>query len=822
MLRQLWNLYGNSNKLRYILLDSHHNLWLSTWTEQLHRYNMDTKVLTTYSLKAILKQETGIDTTSNTILVNAMYEDRQENLWIATDYAGLLRFDREGDRFNAITSDEKLKNGLRYSFSILTIFQDRDDNIWLGTDRGISIFNPYRHYFQSIHHVDGNKASLPKYDINDVIETNQGEILVATWGGGISIYDQQWNFIRNVHFAGPPALDLVWSFVSLDDGTIWAGTQNGYIHQYDPVRHSFKTIHPKETNNSTIATMARDPDGNILIGLYSGKIALWDKAGEKFYAYNDSLTSPNIPFTGVIDILPDHAGKAWMTTSNGLLLFDIKKRAYTHLFQPDSLNTRAEITLQGMAVHNDSMLLIGSVYKGLYFFNTNSGRFSRTPADDVFQSTSVYAIRKDLTGHIWLTTNFTIVKMTPDFSQFTRFNIDQSIINASFGSSRFYQLHDGRWVTYTPAEIVCFDPGAIGKDAGNHPQVKICGFSVFDKKIQVDSFITSHVPIILTYNNNFVSIEFSALTYTDIRQINYYYRMTGVDQKWIHTTTKQFADYTDLHPGQYLFEVKADYGNGPTSITSLAIEVTPPWWGTWWFRILCLLALGSLIYLIVRNRIDSIRKEAALKHRIAETEMMALRSQMNPHFIFNCINSIDAMIQRNDKYKATVYLNKFARLIRNVLDSSKQNKIQLSRDMETLQLYIDLELFRHQDKFTATVTADEELLQNDYKVPPLIIQPYVENAILHGLRHKMDHPGILSVSVTKREECIMYVIEDNGVGRKAVNGDSKKDSNGYGMQISSDRVRLFNNEEIASVHITDLEINGMPAGTRVEVQLKIQ
>lgn len=822
LLRQLWKRYGNTNKLRYLLLDSHRNLWLSTWTEKLHRYNLDTEVLTTYSLKEILKQETGVDTSSNTLLVNAMYEDRQENLWIATDYTGLLNYDAEKDKFNFITSDEKLKNGLRYSFSILSIFQDRDDNIWLGTDRGISIFNPYHNYFQSIHHVDGNKATLPKYDINDVIETNQGEILVATWGGGITIYDQHWNFIRNVHFAGPPELNLVWSFVSLDDGAIWAGTQNGYIHQYDPVRHSFKTIHPRETNNSTISTMARDPIGNILIGLYNGKIVLWDKAAEKFYAYNDSVTNPHIPITGVIGIMPDGTGRAWVTNASGLLLYDIEKRAYTRYFQPDSLDTHPVITLQGIAQYNDSTLLIGSIYKGLYFFNTKSSAFSRPLADDVFQNTSVYAIQKDHAGHIWFTTNFNIVKMNADFSQFTRFNMDQSIINASFGSSRFYPLHDGRWVTYTPAEIVCFDPGTIGKDAGNHLQVEICGFSVFDKKIQVDSFITSHTPVVLSYNNNFVSIEFSALTYTDIRQINYYYRMTGVDQKWIHTTTKQFADYTDLHPGQYLFEVKADYGYGPTSVTSLAIMVTPPWWETWWFRILCLLALGSLIYMIVRNRIETIRKEAALKHRIAETEMMALRSQMNPHFIFNCINSIDAMIQRNDKYKATVYLNKFAKLIRNVLDSSKQNKISLSRDMETLQLYIDLELFRHQDKFTASVTADEELLQNDYKVPPLIVQPYVENAILHGLRHKMDHPGKLSVSVTKKDECILYVIQDNGVGRKAFNGDSRKDSNGYGMQISSDRVRLFNNEEIASVHITDLEDNGIPAGTRVEVQLKIQ
>jgi len=224
---------------------------------------------------------------------------------------------------------------------------------------------------------------------------------------------------------------------------------------------------------------------------------------------------------------------------------------------------------------------------------------------------------------------------------------------------------------------------------------------------------------------------------------------------------------------------------------------------------------------MLKRRIQSIRKQSALRHRIAETEMMALRSQMNPHFIFNCINGIDAMIQSNDKYRATVYLNKFAKLIRNVLDSSKENKVPLSKDMETLQLYIDLELFRHPDRFTASIQTDEELIQNDYKVPPLIIQPYVENAILHGLRQKTDNTGRLIIHVAKEEEHIVYTIEDNGVGRNN-NGSANRDGKGYGMQMSNDRIRLFNDEEIASVQVTDLQTEGQPSGTRIRVQLKMQ
>src|ERR1700759_4562228 len=128
-----------------------------------------------------------------------------------------------------------------------------------------------------------------------------------------------------------------------------------------------------------------------------------------------------------------------------------------------------------------------------------------------------------------------------------------------------------------------------------------------------------------------------------------------------------------------------------------------------------------------------------MKQRIVRMEMRALQAQMNPHFIFNCINGIDALIQSNDKYLATIYLNKFARLIRNVLDSSRHETVTLERDLETLQLYIDLERFRSEDRFMAEIRVAPGLLEEDCRVPPLVVQPYVENAIVHGLRPKSDN-----------------------------------------------------------------------------------
>ncbi len=212
----------------------------------------------------------------------------------------------------------------------------------------------------------------------------------------------------------------------------------------------------------------------------------------------------------------------------------------------------------------------------------------------------------------------------------------------------------------------------------------------------------------------------------------------------------------------------------------------------------------------------------SINEQLSKARLEALRSQMNPHFIFNCINSIDALIQSNDKYNATVYLNKFAKLLRGILDSSKQNTVSLSTDLETLKLYIELEQFRHEDKFVAEIQAADELLQDDYKVPPLIIQPFVENAILHGLRYRHDNKGKLSISVNRQNGHLKYVVEDNGVGRNTNVKQLQKNKISYGIDMSTERVKLFNNEEQSSVYITDLFAFGKSAGTKVTVLLKIE
>ena len=236
-------------------------------------------------------------------------------------------------------------------------------------------------------------------------------------------------------------------------------------------------------------------------------------------------------------------------------------------------------------------------------------------------------------------------------------------------------------------------------------------------------------------------------------------------------------------------------------------------------------------FLVVRNILlkrknEKLRNEQAqlaLKRKALELEMQALRAQMNPHFIFNCLSAIDNLIQTNQPDKATSCLSSFAKLIRSVLDSSKNNVVPFQKDFETLQLYLQMEQFRCNNKFNYQLHADPELLNGDYKIPPLIIQPFIENAIHHGLLNKQDNNRQLQVEAQLKDEHIIYSIIDNGIGRKKaaiLKGLNRPGQQSYGIDITRERIQLHNKNDLTqNLFITDLEQEGIAAGTKAVVTI---
>jgi sensor histidine kinase YesM len=206
-----------------------------------------------------------------------------------------------------------------------------------------------------------------------------------------------------------------------------------------------------------------------------------------------------------------------------------------------------------------------------------------------------------------------------------------------------------------------------------------------------------------------------------------------------------------------------------------------------------------------------------------DLEMQALRAQMNPHFIFNCLSAIDNLIQTSQADKATSYLSKFAKLIRAVLDSSKNNLVPFQKDLETMQLYLEMEKFRCNNKFVYHLYVQPALLHGDYKVPPLIVQPFIENAIHHGLLNKKGTDRNLDISIKLEKEHIIYSIIDNGIGRQKAAGikeRNKPEHQSYGIAITRERIHLHNQNGIDDdLVITDLREEGIAAGTKAVIRI---
>jgi two-component sensor histidine kinase len=332
----------------------------------------------------------------------------------------------------------------------------------------------------------------------------------------------------------------------------------------------------------------------------------------------------------------------------------------------------------------------------------------------------------------------------------------------------------------------------------------------------------------LPKGKHILDIRFQGLLFPNADQLKYSYQLVGLQTEWIDIGINRFVTFSGLAPGKYRFEVKAGSLNSNSKVKTLQIIVPTPIVQQGWFLLLCGMLITGLIYLIYQYRIRKIKNEAEEKmemnKKIAELELKALRSQMNPHFMFNSLNSIKNFILRSEKKEAAEYLSNFAHLIRLILQNSREKKISLQDELETLMLYIELEQLRFDDEFEFHCQIGDGVQMEQTTIPPMILQPYVENAIWHGLMHKKGK-GKLSLIFEKCNDKICIIIEDDGVGRDKALEMKEKSIRKYksmGMGITQDRIHLMNqmNAFGISVDVHDLKIDSDgETGTRVTVKV---
>jgi hypothetical protein len=269
------------------------------------------------------------------------------------------------------------------------------------------------------------------------------------------------------------------------------------------------------------------------------------------------------------------------------------------------------------------------------------------------------------------------------------------------------------------------------------------------------------------YNQNNLSIAFVGLNYEFSGKLKYKYRLRGVDDRW-NITTNRNVIYNTLPPGKYTFEFKV---LTPTNeqeteqVQSYSFIIHAPFWTSWWFILLMALAFTGAMYTIVYYRVKAVRNQARVKQDLKRFREKALRKQMNPHFLYNSLNSIQNFIHKSDAARSIDLLSKFSSLMRLTFNNSGLDLVTLEKDLEALRLYTDMESMRFPGRFTLHINIDPELDPRRVMVPPLLIQPFVENTILHGFLSKTTQ-GNIWLNIVREKDKIRISIKDDGIGRK--------------------------------------------------------
>lgn len=315
----------------------------------------------------------------------------------------------------------------------------------------------------------------------------------------------------------------------------------------------------------------------------------------------------------------------------------------------------------------------------------------------------------------------------------------------------------------------------------------------------------------LSFDQNDLFFEFKGIRFQ--YPIEYEYRLRGLHSNWITTTTPN-ASYTSLSPGSYVFELKSVNDNEAHS--SINCVISPPFWRSSWFIIAIVIILLSLIGLLLRLRYRIISKESKLYELFVRSEQKALRAQINPHFLFNCFSSILELLIQQEYRRATQYMSRLSSLMRMILKYSREDSITIREEVDLLKLYVHLEQLRFENKFDFELEVNKSIPM-ETKLPSLLLQPYVENAIKHGISSRKVGRGRLSIFFEKEGNHLLISIIDNGKGFQKI-----RKGNGFGMKINGERLDLFNRKDRFKVEIYSIynKFEEYP-GTVVRIKLPL-
>lgn len=617
-------------------------------------------------------------------------------------------------------------------------------------------------------------------------------------------------------------------------GELYAGMEYGLL-RFDRTQKRFYNVLTKEVQdafveNGYVRGLIISRNDVVWFGSQNGNVMSYDLQHKAFrvFEYEDGKSGTLVQNYVTAPKFEDTEGRIWFRSEYGVFYHDPTTGQFSNSSVPINTDQDDRILFPSMLVpHDDGRVYGMEGLKFLYSLEMSPLESQTARIEMRFDGLEEYDVRCgtfDRQGHLWIGTSGGILKINLSNDEYVFFG-QQDGINDIYSIK---MLDDGTLLCTGYLAYYQFDPVKIQKIEHEH-SVLLSQFQVFDEPYRDnnDRFIKNKEHAKLTHQQNFFSFTFDDISKLTQSKKSYAYKLEGLNEDWIESGYRNYAAYTNVDAGDYTFKVKSkwqDDSDWSEETELLHLSITPPYWEKPWFIFVASILTLGLIYLVYRYRIQQLREKQdlviAFNKQLNEVEMKALRAQMNPHFLFNVLNAVKLKIQKNEQDQAIDFITDFSKLIRSVLQNSEKKKISLREDLAALDLYIKIEQKRFNTEFEYQFKVDPNLQTDQIFIPPLLLQPYVENAIWHGLMHKTDGKGKLDISISEKPGGVEIQIEDNGIGRekaKSLRSMSAKHKKSMGMQITQDRMKL--SEQAISVEVQDLYDDNHAIGTRVLLTL---
>ena len=801
-------------------------------------------------------------------VVQSLIKDVNGLLWVASYDGGISVFDEKKGTFLPFQNTDNIQKAL-------TLFLDDTGDVWVGTrDQGISIFHRRDSTWTTIN----ERKGLPHNHVRQIFKDSWNNIWVCTSGGGVGKYlgqfFVQYNTRNGLHGKYIYALTTdsegdLWvsasnnglasfdgrtfkksnidsgyinvkskAILSTDDG-LWVGTEGKGLIKMDST--GYQIITQKEGLSSDwIRGLVEDDNGKIWVATTTKGIVEMEKNGDVNYKFTRHKS--DLPDLYISTINKSSDGRIWFATQFGNMgFFENGKVAKTYGVEDGLPN----VSIRAMVFDAEGNIWLGTAGRGIYRadMETNPIQFYPVEMEKPLYSDNIYLLVFDENGNLWAGSEGGVDKLLLNEAgvvvEAQHFGRDEGFLGIETCQNAALLDDAGNLWFGTMNGLMKHSPSTEMHTA-SVPKIHFNKISLFYQPlvetkyrdfVEADGTLKSglHLP----YRQNHLNFEFKALNLSNPKGIKYRWRLQGIESSWSPFSTKESVDYSNLIPGDYLFEVQAMSGGDQLSdIISTGFSIKKPFWQLLWAQVLTVLVLLSLIFGWFWNWKRKLeRKELAkraqleMKNHVLQLEQKALQLQMNPHFIFNALNSIQSLVATKDFKTARTQINNFATLMRGILSNSKQEKISLKEEMTVLKNYLGMEQFCQPVPFNFRIDLDENISIEEVEIPPMILQPFVENAVIHGIAHRQSE-GLIEIGFSMEHNILTCKIKDNGVGRKRaaeLKQSGKRGHQSISMEVTRERLEALSIDgNYQPLVIEDLlSDDGQINGTQITVKIPV-